>query len=60
MHRALDEGGKRLFAPKDKEQLMLNVDPEFLTDVGNAILGVDENAATEIEKQSAVAAKKSD
>jgi len=60
LNRALDETGRRIFAPKDKQTLMSDIDPEWLTDVGNAILGVDEDEAERIEKESEKAAKKSD
>ncbi len=53
MQRALNEDGSKMFKPKDKQALMVNVDPNFLTDVGNAILGVDgedESAKKEVEE----------
>ena len=56
--RALDAQGGRLFAPKDKVTLMRDVDPDFLTEVGNAILGVDDEGAAEIEKERKEIAKK--
>jgi hypothetical protein len=45
-----------MFKPKDKPVMMKDVDPEFLTDVGNAILGVDSEGeankeVAEIEKK---------
>ncbi len=56
--RAYDKTGGKMFAPKDKPLLMREVDPEFLTEVGNAILGVDEESAQEIEKETREIQKK--
>jgi hypothetical protein len=56
LQRALNADGSRMFKPKDKPVMMKDVDPEFLTDVGNAILGVDSEGeankeVAEIEKK---------
>ena len=49
LQRALNADKSRMFKAKDKPALMNDVDPEFLTDVGNAILGVDSEGATDKE-----------
>jgi len=56
LQRALTADKSRMFKAKDKPALMNDVDPEFLTDVGNAILGVDNEGeankeVAEIEKK---------
>ena len=55
---ALKADGSKMFAPKDKVDLMKNVDPEFLTEIGNAILGVDEQSAESEQKERQEIAKK--
>jgi len=49
LQRALNADKSRMFKAKDKPALMNDVDPEFLTDVGNAILQVDSEGATDKE-----------
>jgi len=56
--RALNQDGSKMFAPKDKVDLMKNVDPEFLTEIGNAILGVDEQSVESEQKERQEIAKK--
>ena len=56
--RARGEDDTKMFKPKDKAVLMKNVDPEIIVDVGNKILGVDQESAEENKKLSAEIAKK--
>lgn len=59
IYRALNEDGTKMFKPKDKNDLMVNVDPGVLTDIGNIILGVDDASQETAEKERLEIAKKS-
>lgn len=49
--RALNEDGSKMFLPKDKSSLMRDVDPDFIVDLGNKILGVDDITAPRFEEE---------
>lgn len=57
MARALDQHGRKLFKPKDREDLMKNIDPEVIISLGTTILGdsKDSDEAAEAIKNSETA-----
>ena len=57
LQRALSEDGKRIFMPKDKAVLMKDVDPETIVDIGNAILGMDEETREKEDAEKIAAGK---
>ena len=56
--RAKNQDGSPMFAPKDKTDLMKNVDPSLIVDIGNKILGADADYAPEAAQESENIAKK--
>ena len=48
--KALDENGKRMFAPADRVVLMNEVDPQVVIRLASVLNGVDEDSLEDIEK----------
>jgi len=57
--RARNEDGRTaMFKPADKADLMKNVDPAHIVEIGNIIIGADVDNGPEAEKEAAEIAKK--
>ena len=56
--RAKNEDRTPMFVPADKSNLMKNIDPVLIVDIGNKILGADADYGPEAEKEAAEVAKK--
>lgn len=50
--RALTENGMKLFKPKDKSDLMKNVDPDVIAEVATQILGLQNDDETKEVKEA--------
>ena len=48
--RALNERGGKVFQPEDAHELRVNCDPSIISDIGNKILGADEEARQEAQE----------